>query len=138
MSAEGTTFLKRLHEANAAFVQGEVTPMLAIWSHQDDVSLMGAFGAYERGWDAVHSRLQWACSQFHDGVQEDEEVASSFHEGFGWRASVERIRARLGNASEGGLTTLRVTQVFRREDADWRVMHRHADILRPREAPTRT
>jgi ketosteroid isomerase-like protein len=26
---------------------------------------------------------------------------------------------------------LRVTQIYRREDGDWRIVHRHGDIIRP-------
>jgi ketosteroid isomerase-like protein len=30
--------------------------------------------------------------------------------------------------------TLRATQIYRREDGEWRVIHRHGDILQPVEA----
>jgi ketosteroid isomerase-like protein len=135
VSTDGSDFLKTLHEANQAFVHGDAVPLSDLWSHRDDVTLMGAFGAYERGWDAVGPRLQWASSQFHDGVLEDEDVATVFTEELGWHASIERTHSRLGGALEKTLTTLRVTQVIRREGEEWKVVHRHADMLRPKEAP---
>lgn len=33
----------------------------ALWSHADDVVIMGAFGGYERGWEQVGARLDWAA-----------------------------------------------------------------------------
>jgi ketosteroid isomerase-like protein len=30
--------------------------------------------------------------------------------------------------------TLRATQIYRREDGEWRVVHRHGDVLTPFEA----
>src|SRR5690349_22019981 len=32
-------------------------------SHSDDITIMGAFGGYEKGWDKVGARLDWAAAQ---------------------------------------------------------------------------
>src|SRR3954454_20704982 len=31
--------------------------------HSNDVTIMGAFGGYEKGWDKVGARLDWAAGQ---------------------------------------------------------------------------
>ena len=41
----------------------------------------------------------------------------------------EHVRARLGDAAEAVPVSLRVTRIFRREDGEWRIVHRHADPI---------
>ena len=50
--------------ALAPFGQGDAAPFAALWSHGDDVTIYGGYGAYERGWAAVSARLAWAASRF--------------------------------------------------------------------------
>jgi ketosteroid isomerase-like protein len=46
---------------------------------------------------------------------------------------IERTRAKIGGSDEVGSVSLRVTTIFRREDDEWRIGHRHADpITTPR------
>jgi ketosteroid isomerase-like protein len=49
--------------------------------------------------------------------------------------AVERTQAKLGGSAERVLQELRVTQVFRREGDRWKIVHRHADPLRPTAPP---
>ena len=47
------------HEVPVALgelVQGGPDPFKALWSHADDVVIMGAFGGFERGWEEVSAR----------------------------------------------------------------------------------
>ncbi|MDQ0240556.1 nuclear transport factor 2 family protein [Arthrobacter bambusae] len=46
---------------------------------------------------------------------------------------IEWARAKVGGSDEVSPIPLRVTTIFRREDGEWKVVHRHADpILSPR------
>ena len=136
MTQDVTEFVEELRRAQASFVQGDPRPLMAMWSHADDVTIMGGFGAFERGWAAVGPRLEWACSQFRDGVQERENVTTFFGDDVGYLVSIDRNEACVGSSGKRTVQVLRVTQVFRREDGEWRIVHRHADELRPKQAPT--
>jgi len=46
-----------LAAAAAAFVRGNAEPLKALFSHRDDVTILGAFGGFEQGWDLVGPRL---------------------------------------------------------------------------------
>jgi len=43
-------------------VQGRPEAFKSLWSHGDDVTIMGAFGGFECGWDNVAQRLDWASA----------------------------------------------------------------------------
>jgi len=51
-------------------------------------------------------------------------------------ATIERYDARLKDGSVFA-ESLRVTQLFRREPAGWRLVHRHTDPLVERRKPSR-
>jgi hypothetical protein len=43
-------------------VEGRPGPFKALWSRSDDTLIMGAFGGFERGWEEVCKRLDWASA----------------------------------------------------------------------------
>ena len=54
-----------------------------------------------------------------------------------YTVEIESYRARVGGGEEITPVAVRVTTVFRREDAVWKVVHRHADPItsaRPAES----
>jgi hypothetical protein len=50
-------FRERCQAALAELVEGRPEPFKELWSQDADVSIMGAFGAYEKGWAEVGPRL---------------------------------------------------------------------------------
>ena len=42
---------------------------------------------------------------------------------------IERQQARLGGMQDITPFTLRVTMIFRPEDGEWKIVHRHADSI---------
>jgi ketosteroid isomerase-like protein len=46
-----------------------------------------------------------------------------------YEVGIQRFRAKLGGAEELAPVALRVTTIFRRDDGDWRIVHRHADTI---------
>jgi hypothetical protein len=57
----------RLAVALNAFVNGDAEPYKSCWSRASTVSIFGGWGAYERGWDQVGPRLEWAAARFVSG-----------------------------------------------------------------------
>ena len=52
-----------------------------------------------------------------------------------YTVSIEINRVRENGKSEETQLDLRVTQIFRREGDEWRLVHRHADPLVIKNAP---
>ena len=62
MDSDWDGFISRREDALGDLVEGRPEPFKALWSHADDVVIMGAFGGYERGWEQVSARLDWAAA----------------------------------------------------------------------------
>ena len=125
MANEWTQFRKQVQEALGELVEGRSDPFKALWSHTEDVSIMGAFGGYERGWSQVGPRLDWAGGRIGATHRSVENILTVVGEELACTVDLERMERPVD-----GRTTLRVlrcTQVYRREDDDWKVIHRHAD-----------
>jgi hypothetical protein len=92
--SDWATFMAKLEAAEHEFVQGRPAAFKALWSHSDDVSICGAFGGVESGWDKVASRLDWASSQFSQGTRSREEIRSAVGADFAYIVQIEHIRFR--------------------------------------------
>jgi ketosteroid isomerase-like protein len=122
--------------ANFEMVRGNSEPIKRLYSHRDDVTVLGGFGGFERGWNEVEPRLNWAASQFADGHYEQQEVSKLIGADLALIVTIERYRVRIADAKKETKLELRVTQAFRREEDGWKLVHRHADPLVNKQSPT--
>jgi ketosteroid isomerase-like protein len=131
------TFLSQFEQGTSRFINGDP----ALWkqhaSRRDDVTLMGGWGTYERGWKDVGARYDWAATRFQDsGAKVDVEYVSTGVSGdLAYTVSIERSVARLADQAASAPMVLRVTHLFRREAGNWTLIHRHADPLVDTTAP---
>jgi len=122
------------HRALEAWVQGDPEPKKRLYSRRDDATLANPLGPPARGWNQVEAALDRAAAQLRDGeVTRFERVSGYATADLAYIVEFERTRVKVGGADERQPVSLRVTTVFRREDAGWKVVHRHADpITSPR------
>lgn len=108
-------------------VEGRSEPFKALWSHADDVTIMGAFGGFERGWDNVAQRLDWASAGIDGSERRVENLLTVVGEDLACTVDLEHMeRTRDGRTYH---RVLRCTQVYRLEGETWKVIVRHADEL---------
>jgi ketosteroid isomerase-like protein len=125
-------FISRCHEALSQQSQGHPGPLLDLWSRADDVTIMAAIGGHQTGFGDVSALLSAASETQHfDGWSSDNIVTIASAD---LALSVELEHYAQQVDGEGAGMTLRATQVYRREDGAWRLIHRHGDILAPIEA----
>ena len=122
-----------LKTAMGDFVRGDASAFRRHWSLAADVVIMGGFGGYEVGGDTVQKRLQWAAEQYAGGEIELDHLASFIGSDLACTVTIEHSSGIAGAPDR--TMDLRVTQVFRLEEGNWRLVHRHADPLRPTAAP---
>ncbi len=128
-------FRPTILQANREMVQGDATRLKQIYSHQDDITILGGFGGIAQGWLQVEPRLNWAASQFARGTFAEEEVSVVVGTELAYTVAIERNQVDVGQPPVPQTLELRVTQIFRREPAGWRLVHRHADPLVHQRSP---
>jgi ketosteroid isomerase-like protein len=125
-------FVERCHEALTHQSQGQPESLIALWSQKDDVSLMAAIGGYNVGFANVSNLLAEASkTQSFDAWSADNLVTEVAND-HAFTVELEHYGRTVDGVDRG--MTLRATQVYRREDGQWRIIHRHGDILAPIEA----
>jgi len=127
--AEIAALVRRSADANQALVRGDIDNYLSLIPHAKDYTLMNPFGGTpERGFNDTPQRREGMKKFFHGGTLEQELVETYKSGDLAVLVTVERVRAAVGELPEQDWS-LRVTQVFRRIDSGWELVHRHADPL---------
>jgi ketosteroid isomerase-like protein len=122
-------FLARRQEATAAFFNGDPAPWKAQAMQTDAITMFGGFGGFEQGWTAVDDRYTWAAAANAEGAVQVELIACHVTADLAYTVAIERGSVRPTGGQEFALKALRVTEIFRREGTDWKLIHRHADPL---------
>lgn len=127
-------FVSQCELAWQVFVTGDPAPAKALFSRRDDVTLANPWGPAVTGWAEVSSTLEAAAARFRNGQLSAFDVLSRFFsDELACYHEIERGEAVFAGHSEPQSFALRVTSVYRREDAEWRIVLRHADpIVAPR------
>lgn len=118
--------------ANNQFAQGDATQLQELCSHREDVTLFGGASGYEHGWEQVGPRYRWASASFSGGRMTSQVLATHVTADLACTVELERWDVRLASTGAAATIELRVTQVYRREQGSWKLIHRHADRLAPK------
>jgi ketosteroid isomerase-like protein len=119
----------RAESANAAFINGDMRRWWDIAGPVgDDFTLMQPLGGFTRGFDPSPAHLEQLARTFTRGEATFELVQGYATRDMAVLVFVERQRAVVAGLPEQDWS-LRVTQVWRRRDDAWELIHRHADTL---------
>jgi ketosteroid isomerase-like protein len=118
--------LARQVKADEALHNGDPEPRLALWSTQDPVTVLGAMKDVI-GAQAARQAFGWLGTHFSDCTAfRFELVAAGVSGDLAYTVGYEHT-----SASWDGVPvepyTLRVTHAYRREQGQWKIVHRHAD-----------
>jgi ketosteroid isomerase-like protein len=129
------TAIGRLHAAMAEVANGDTAAIKALYAHSADATSFYGWGGYERGWEAVSRRWDWAGRQFKGGSVSYENLTMVVTTELAYTTDIETFTARLDGAAQPTTWSNRVTHVFLREQGTWRLIHRHANRLEAQFAP---
>ena len=120
--------LPRQRHADLAMLNGDSGPRKLLWSHKDPVTVLGAAKTVS-GWPEVASLFDWLASNFSNGISYELDVTAAGVSGdLGYVVGAEHSTASVGGQAPAPIA-LRVTLIFRREDAEWKEVLRHADPM---------
>lgn len=126
---ELATLVGTLTEAADEYVKGHIRHYLELVPDAPDFTLMPPYGGPAfHDLDRSDEAVEVTSSFFGDGEATLEVYAAHRSGDLAVIAAVERQHGRMGQLPDQDLS-LRVTQVFRRVDGGWRLVHRHADPL---------
>jgi ketosteroid isomerase-like protein len=116
-----------LYGAERALHNGDAGPRRALWCRSEPVSVLGAWrnACGQEELDELFTALERSfseCTSYSHAVHSFD-VAGDM----AYTAGVEHISASVDGQPR--TYTLRTTQVYRREDGEWKVAHRHADTV---------
>ena len=93
---------------------------------------MAAIGGYQVGFDEVSKLLTAASKTQTFESWSAENLITIAGDDLAMSVELEHYGRDVDGEEEQ--MTLRATQIYRRENGEWRVIHRHGDILQPIEA----
>jgi ketosteroid isomerase-like protein len=130
MTADLNRARELYHQSVAAFIQGDPDVQKPLWSHRQDVTLANPLGPPVKGFESVWKHVGAASTMISEGESYSFDPISVVETAdLAYEIGIERNRAKLMGATEKVPLSLRVTTVFRREDGDWKIVHRHADSI---------
>jgi ketosteroid isomerase-like protein len=131
LMSEFDEFMQSREVASTAFVDGDAGPLLAMSAVDDPASIFPPTGAVVHGAEAVNSGNQEGAETFAPGAENRFDVLhSGADRSLGYWTGVQYSRVRMNGKDEPVEMKLRVTELFRRVDGEWKLFHRHADLMR--------
>ena len=116
----------RMKAADDALHSGDAGPRKALWSTKEPVTVFGA-AMSATGPVETQATFDWVASRFTGFESAEWEILSADVSGdLAYVVAIEHTTGSIGGAPTESYS-LRATTILRREDGEWRAIHRHAD-----------
>ena len=116
----------QFYSALEAMANGDASFMADIWSHENDVTTMHPVGGREEGWDAVSGSWEGVAAASADGTVTRSDQIIRVIGDTAYELCTES--ASMTFAGEPIALEHRATNVYRRENGEWKIVHHHADL----------
>lgn len=129
--ADFEEFMKQRNKAAKAYVSGDAEPLAEISASDLAATFFSPKGDYRQGADEVLSTYKSDVAAFEAGSKSHFEILQmAANDGIAYWVGFQRAKAQMKEQSEPIPFNLRITEIFRREGDDWKLVHRHADSLK--------
>lgn len=131
-------FLAARPAVGEAYVSGDSEPLTAISTAHDPATLFSPAGGYVSGAAAVLATNQTGAASFRPGSRTEFEILHAGSSGeLGYLVGLQHADVHMADKPEPIPMHLRITELYRRENDAWKLIHRHADSQADPDPPTR-
>ena len=123
-----TEAAERFYAALNAMFTGNLEPMKAVWSHADDVTYMGPGGGFRVGWAQVLADWEEQAAMKLGGKVTPRDMRITVGRDLAFVSNVE-IGDNVGPQGEPLRVEIRATNLFRKENGQWKMIGHHTDTL---------
>jgi ketosteroid isomerase-like protein len=128
MSTDFNEFFDRREQAAQAYATGDGAPIDALVPHEGDATFHSPGGDTMTGAKLVADRYLNDAKAFKPiGASRFEVLQRGSDGDLGFWTGLQVARVQIGDMPEPVDMKLRVTEIFRRIDGDWKMIHRRAD-----------
>lgn len=130
--ADFEEFMKRREKAAKAYVSGDAEPLAEISANASPATFFSPKGGYRQGSEEVLSTYKNNdVAAFEKGSESNFEILQmAANDGIAYWIGFQRAKVQMKGQAEPVPFNLRLTEIFRREGNDWKMVHRHADPLK--------
>jgi ketosteroid isomerase-like protein len=118
---------EQFYTALNRMANGDAGPMMEVWSHSSDVTTMHPLGGREVGWEQVRGPWEQVAAIASGGqvTLRDQliRVVGDVAYEVGTEAAEITLAGQLASFEE------RVTNIYRREAGEWKLVHHHSDTV---------
>jgi len=109
-------------------INGDPEPMMEVWSHGSDVATMHPLGGRQIGWEEVRASWEQGAQGGSEGeVSIEDLVVVPLSDDVAYTIGTEQGQIRrLGE--EPVSFDQRVTNIYRREEGEWKMVLHHTDV----------
>lgn len=123
-------FMKRREQAAEAYVSGDSEPLALISAETSDATFFAPNGGFVQGAKDVLSRYEADAKSFAPESESGFEILQmAAGDEIAYWTGFQRATVHFNGKPETVEFNLRITEIFRRESDDWKLVHRHADAL---------
>ncbi|HET9374302.1 MAG TPA: nuclear transport factor 2 family protein [Chthoniobacterales bacterium] len=116
----------KFYAALNCVLNGDWTPMGDVWSRNPGVSTMHPTGGTQVGWDEIRTSWENLAKICSNGRVELSDQRISVGEDLAYETGTEHVNVLIGK--DKAQADFRVSNVFRREGSEWRMVHHHVDL----------
>jgi ketosteroid isomerase-like protein len=116
----------RFYAALNRMADGDAASLADIWSHGATVTTLHPIGGRQTGWDEVRGSFEGVAGLASGGHVELREQSIQVVGDLAYEVGAEH--GQITVAGERVTIEQRVTNVYRREAGEWKLVHHHADV----------
>lgn len=119
----------QFYSALNQMTNGNAQALSDIWSHSSSVTTQHPIGGRQVGWDEVQQAWQQVAGVASDGKVELKNQFINASGDTAYETGIEDASFKIAGEKVGG--QIRVTNIYRKENGNWKIIHHHTDVAPP-------